>query len=168
MDGKELYSRVVTTVQEMYLKIGDNDGSVSLYYPFKGDFETLKKEFLDASKDGLTDPVVEQLPERVRIIISESDSKRIAHLTPRDTLRTIVGMVNDRTSMGKFIETINDRYPEAILQKVDYIEFDYVLMFPEDVDPDIYCLVEEFGQVTYHRFSREDYLAFDFKLPVKE
>ena len=41
-------------------------------------------------------------------------------------------------------------------------------MFPEDVDPDIYCLVEEFGQVTYHRFSREDYLAFDFKLPVKE
>jgi hypothetical protein len=39
-----------------------------------------------------------------------------------------------------------------------------VLTFSQDTDPDVYCISVEMGTVTYHRFSREDYLAMDFVL----
>ena len=32
------------------------------------------------------------------------------------------------------------------------------------VDSDVYCLAVEMGSVTYHRFSREDFLAMGFRL----
>jgi hypothetical protein len=53
MNGTELYRRVVSTVQEMHLKIGDSHGSVSLYYPFQGDFTTLQEEFRECSKEAI-------------------------------------------------------------------------------------------------------------------
>jgi hypothetical protein len=42
MDGKELLERVISTIQEMYLKLGDPEGAVSLYYPFEGDFPRIE------------------------------------------------------------------------------------------------------------------------------
>ena len=55
--------------------------------------------------------------------------------------------------------TIQPSFTEA-----DGIEFDWVLTFSQDTDPDVYCISVEMGTVTYHRFSREDYLAMDFVL----
>ncbi|MBQ3736215.1 MAG: DUF3877 family protein [Candidatus Methanomethylophilaceae archaeon] len=39
-----------------------------------------------------------------------------------------------------------------------------MLTFSPDRDPDVYCINIEMGAVTYHRFSREDYLAMGFVL----
>ncbi len=38
-------------------------------------------------------------------------------------------------------------------------------MFPSGTDDDIYCLTEELGQVTYHRYSRDEFLKFGFEIP---
>ena len=63
MDGKELFSRLISTLQETAMKIGDSSGSISLYYPFQGDFSTLEDEFRSASAD-FPDMIIEDLPER--------------------------------------------------------------------------------------------------------
>jgi len=79
MNGEELFSRVVATVQEMYLKIGDSYGSVSLYYPFEGD-GPIEEEFgLAAGKD-FPEMVLERLPQRLRVTINEKDCVRISKL----------------------------------------------------------------------------------------
>ena len=45
MNGKELLERAVSTIQEMYLKLGGPEGAVSLYYPFEGDPRRIEEEF---------------------------------------------------------------------------------------------------------------------------
>jgi hypothetical protein len=51
------------------------------------------------------------------------------------------------------------------LVRSGYIDFDWILIFPGNLDTDVYCLTEEFGTVTFHRFSEEEYLALGFALP---
>lgn len=165
MNGTELYRRVVSTVQEMHLKIGDSHGSVSLYYPFQGDFPTLQEEFRECSKEVPSSLILERLPERVRVIVPEEDCAFFMSKDISGVLRDVVSLVNQRLSLDCFIKEMSTRYPEMSCSKVDCLEFDAVMSFPDGSDPDIYCLAEEMGQVTYHRFSEEDYLAMGFQLP---
>lgn len=164
MDGKELFSRLISTVQETAMKIGDSSGSISLYYPFQGDFSTLEDEFRSASAD-FPDMIIEDLPERVRVIVSEGDCNRISKLPMKGTIKDMVGLVKERLPFEDFRKNITSKYPDAKITKSAYQEFDWVLTFPKELDDDVYCLTEEFGQITYHRYSEEEYLSFGFVLP---
>lgn len=162
MDGRELLYRVVSTIQEMYLKIGDSYGSVSLYYPFGGDPNTITREFREASKDDYPKMELDILPERLRVIVSEKDCKRISKLPVKPTMRDMTSLVRDHAGIDDFRELVEKNYPGARLIRSGYIDFDWILMFPDDVDEDVYCLSEEMGSVTYHRFSREEFASLGF------
>ena len=164
MNGYDLFSRAVSTVQETNITIGDSSGSISLYYPFEGDFKALENDFKKASSD-YPDIILEQLPQRIRVIIPESDSKRISKLSARQTIIDIVELVKERVPFQEFKNTILEKYPEARIEKSEYMEFDWILMFPSEMDDDLYCLTEEFGQITYHRYSREEFESFGFVVP---
>ncbi len=164
MDGKELYQRIIDTVQEMHLKIGDSEGSISLYYPFEGDFSGLAEEFETNCTRLPERIVIEHIPGRIRAIIPESVCRYASALPVKTTLRDIVELVNSHCGIAKFRRSITEKYPCASFREFGGIEFDWLLTFPEDADPDVYCINTEMGTVTYHRFSREDYLAMDFEL----
>jgi hypothetical protein len=164
MDGNELFDRVVSTVQETNLKIGDMFGSISLYYPFEGDYSGLLEDFREASKD-FPDMIVEQLFQRIRIIVSEEDSRRISELPVRDTIRDMVELTKRHLPSEEFMIGLLERHPEARFVRSKYPDFDWILMFPSGTDDDIYCLTEELGQVTYHRYSRDEFLKFGFEIP---
>ena len=164
MDGNELFERVVSTVQETNLKIGDMSGSISLYYPFEGDYSGLLDDFRKASGD-FPDMIVEQLSQRIRIIVSEEDSRRISELPVRDTIRDMVELTREHLPFESFMIGILDRHPDARFVQSKYPEFDWILMFPAGTDEDVYCLTEELGQVTYHRYSRDEFLKFGFEIP---
>ena len=66
----------------------------------------------------------------------------------------------------EFRRSIVEKYPEARIVKSEYIEFDWILIFPSELDEDIFCLTEEFGQMTYHRYSREEFQSFGFSIPL--
>ena len=164
MDGKELYQRVIDTVQEMHLKIGDSAGSISLYYPYEGDLSLISDDFSSCCSD-LPEPIdIERIPGRIRTIVPEADCRYISSLPARETLKDIVGLVNSRCGIDDFRRTLMQRHPDASFRESDDLEFDWILTFPEDTDPDVYCLAVEMGSVTYHRFSREDYLTMGFRL----
>jgi len=163
MNGSELFSRVVTTIQEMHLKIGDSYGSVSLYYPFESD-APIEEEFRQTAVD-FPDMVLERLPQRLRVTVSEKDCLRISRMPVKETIRDMVAVTKDRSDIGTVKEFIGNRYPDARIVKSGYIDFDWILLFPEELDDDVYCLSEEMGVVTYHRFSKEEYLALGFEIP---
>ena len=167
MNGRELYQRVVTTVQEMQLKIGDSEGSITLYYPLEGDFGELSREF-GASIEGMPDgPVLERLPGRVRVIVSESDCRAIAEKPIIPTLKEIVSLINAGVTIDELERGMKERFPECVVYEVDDVEFDRVMVFPQRIDPDVYCLDVEMGKVTYHRFSVEDFVVLGFEPPPK-
>lgn len=165
MNGEELYRRVVKTVQEMYLKIGDSSGSVSLFYPFEGDFDILCREFGESSSSAPVPIVLERMPSRVRVTVPEEDCVFFQSLGISEVMRTVIDLVKGNIGIDALILSISDRYPGVKSKCMDCLDFDAVLIFPESLDPDVYCLTEEMGTVTYHRFSREDYLAMGFELP---
>ena len=51
--------------------------------------------------------------------------------------------------------------PDSVCERMaDGGDFQYVLYFPDGtVDPYYYCITDEMGHLTYHRFTRADYLA---------
>ena len=166
MNGSELFSRTLTTIQEMHLKIGDFTGSVSLYYPCDGNFSTIGREFREASSrfPGI---VLEELPGRLRVIVSEEDCRRIAALPVRKTVKDVASLIKTGASAEEFRAFIGKKYPGSKIVRSEWIDFDWILVFPPDLDSDVYCLSEELGRLTYHRFSREEYLALGFGLPSR-
>ena len=164
MNGKELYQRVADTVQEMHLKIGDSEGSVSLYYPFNGDISKISEEFRGCCASLPKEIAIETVSGRIRVIVPEAVCRYISSLPVRSTLKDVVELVNSRCSIDDFRRKIYQRHPDASFTEADGIEFDWVLTFSQDTDPDVYCISVEMGTVTYHRFSKEDYLAMDFVL----
>ena len=165
MDGTELLSRTITTIQEMYLKIGDPSGSVSLYYPYSGDFSIIEEGFRKASGDSFPRMVIEELPQRIRIIVDEDDCRKISELPIPETIRDVSKLIKDGADIEGFRTFVSRKYPEARISESEYIDFDWILLFPENLDRDVYCISEELGRLTYHRFSREEYLALGFGLP---
>ena len=165
MDGKDLLSRTIVTIQEMYLKIGDSYGSVSLYYPYSGDPVAIKKEFAEVAGKEYPDMVLEALPQRLRVIVTEQDCVRISKLPVRETIKDISSLIKGHADIDEIRSFILEKYPEARIIDSKWIDFDWILLFPEDVDDDVYCLSKELGQVTYHRFSREEYLGLGFTIP---
>ena len=164
MDEKELYQRVLETVQEMYLKIGDSEGSISLYYPFDGDISQISEEFATYCADLPERIERERIPERIRVIVPESVCGYISALPVKSTLRDIVGLVKSHCDIDGFREEISEKHPDASFRSFDGIEFDWLLTFSPDTDTDVYCMSTELGTVTYHRFSRQDYLSLGFEL----
>ncbi len=164
MDGKELLERVISTIQEMYLKLGDPEGAVSLYYPFEGDFPGIEEEFSEAVRDypGIS---LEFLSNRLRVLVPESECVRISAIPPKRTMADLVGLAAAHKNIDAYRQLLEERYPGAKLVRSGYIDFDWILTFPGDLDTDVYCLTEEFGTVTFHRFSEEEYLALGFALP---
>lgn len=165
MDGKDLLSRTIVTIQEMYLKIGDSYGSVSLYYPYEGDASVISREFAEVAGDEFPDIELEVLPQRLRVIVSEKDCGRISKMPVRETIKDVSGLVKDHAGIEDIRGFIGKKYPDARMIRSEWIDFDWILLFPEDIDDDVYCLSLELGQVTYHRFSKEEYLALGFTIP---
>ncbi|MBR6205433.1 MAG: DUF3877 family protein [Candidatus Methanomethylophilaceae archaeon] len=163
MDGEELFRAAVESVQEMVLKIGGSGGSVVLYYPFDGDFAGVEDGFREASESFHMS--LEPKLGRLMVTVPAEDCERIARMPVRETLRDVVELSRSSQSVSEFRQSVLSKYPCARFGDTGDGEFDMALCFPEDQDPNVYCVSEEAGRVIFHRFSRSDYLAFGFRLP---
>ena len=161
MNGDVLFRRVVDTVQEICLKVGDIMGSVSLYYPCDGDTAEVLSRFALASSD-YKGTVAEELPGRIRVTVSEEDCIRMSRLPVKETMRDVVTLINERADIERFRREILLKHEGARLTESHQIDHDWVLMFPEDND--VYCITVELGRLTYHRFYRDEYLKFGYNL----
>lgn len=163
MDGRFLYRQVVSTILEIKAKLGSMSGSCTLFYPFDGDLKRAREEFLECAGDGLTDVEMDCIDGRLQITVPESECIRISKMPVPGTLDYMISAVRDHKTIRIMKKELPELFDDVELTDMHNGEFELKVVFPDDVDPFIYCLHEECGQTIYHRFSKEDYSSFEFE-----
>ncbi len=170
MDAKELEETVVSTIQETQVKLGSLSGAESLYLPLSsvdpdGNVENIRRildGFRKECRPRLGDVSCEILEGRVRITVPESGGRYVSSLPVSPVLRLMVDAVASHRTLGQLRDSLLQQFPSCTWRDVDGDGFQHIAYFDQDIDPYVYCIGTECDMVTYHRFSRGDYLAFGF------
>ncbi|MFA6728802.1 MAG: DUF3877 family protein [Prevotella sp.] len=170
MDSKKLENAVISTIQETQIKLGFVKGAVSLYIPLDSlssdGTRNKSRETLDAfiknSKDKLGNIECSILDNRVRIIVSEEGCRYISTLPVSLVLKIFVNSVLEHIEIKELKTRLQRASTGCIWKDVEGEEFDAIAYFEDDTDPYVYCIKTEYGHLTYHRFSREDYSRLGF------
>jgi hypothetical protein len=163
MNGKKLKDKVVEMIQESQLKLGFADGSVSVFLPsdsISGDDGSLKSildEFVSLSEEDLGDVTYYVENGRVAITVPASGSEFVKSMPVNPISRFIIEALGNHATVTELKEGLAKISPSFEWKEVEGDGFRYVLSFPDGTDDRIYCINEEMGHLTYHRFSKEDY-----------
>lgn len=176
MDLQKLEAHIIETIQEAHLKLGFDSAPMTLNYTLS----TLNNIFgssLSADEmSGIMREFCESLSGRIGSI-EVSAVGDVFCFTASPQLREYVRDNTDISPfLAEFITAVRDRKPiEEILdvfrrysdcvhiEQVDNEEFDYLAYFDSGIPDDhYYCLTVEGPMVSYHRFTRDDYMAFGF------
>lgn len=165
---------IIDQVQEMQLKLGFADESVSLYYPYDSIRYLLESDLPDEAlpsvledvirSSGLGEILLKSTKNRVVVTLTPS---AVAHIhnnyPPTDFLKEIITLfskhhgitVDDISSVFK---KYNSDY--RLIKMQPGSDFDYVFYFSDGQPDDFYyCVKDEFGHMIYHRFIKSDYEA---------
>ena len=165
MDPSDLEDRIVSTVQEMQVKLGQSSGSLSLYLPLDcldGDVEEEIARFREHVRPKLGDVACTLDEGRVRITVSEEGCRYVAGLPVSPVLLTMVDAVMSRESLDGIKARLEKVSKGLVWKEVDGDGFDHIAYFTDGTDPYVYCIDSDCGPISYHRFSRRDYEAFGF------
>jgi hypothetical protein len=176
-DYKTLEKNLIEIIQEQQIKIGYRNEIIRLYYPMES-----INNLLNINTD------VAQLPEVLRTFCSfvtprlgevsfTNKDTRFCFVIPEKGVNYAHESIEDRKFLRDFIGRISehDCTLEDILEifycysskvkceKKEHNEFDYLIYF-EDGQPDsfLYCIKFEDHHAIYHRFTKADYLNFEF------
>ncbi|MGN0097863.1 MAG: DUF3877 family protein [Candidatus Methanomethylophilaceae archaeon] len=165
MDPSDLEDRIVSTVQEMQVKLGQSSGSLSLYLPLDcldGDVEEEIARFREHVRPKLGDVACTLDDGRVRITVSEEGCRYVAGLPVSPVLLTMVDAVMSRESLDGIKARLEKVSKGLVWKEVDGDGFDHIAYFTDGTDPYVYCIDSDCGPISYHRFSRRDYEVFGF------
>lgn len=165
---KKLEENITDIIAESQLKLGYTDNALSLYYTpqsmalIVGGENDIGK--ITAAVNGyVTDYLgrLECIFEDDRYVVTiPAEGVEYVHnnVQPSDFLKEFIGAVNDGCSMEKAIDIFRKHSQSAVIEKAEDDEFD-VLAYFSDEKPDkfLYCLADDLGGITYHRFTRQDY-----------
>lgn len=167
MDPDDLEDRVISTIQEMQVKLGQSPGAVTLYLPSDclGDDMELSR-FTEHVRPKLGNVICTVEDGRVRITVPEEGCRYVAGLPVSPVLTAMVDAVMSRESLNGIRARLAGISDGLIWEEVDGDGFDHIAYFDDGTDPYIYCIDSDCGPITYHRFSRRDYAAFGFDGPT--
>lgn len=171
---ERLMGNVADQVKEAEIKLGYSRGTMRLYYPP----ESLAA-LLDASQEALAEwlsqgDVLVDTPlgtlrltakaGRVELTVPPEGVEHVHRNMPEPPfLRALIEFFRDphHASMEALRQLFSRFSPDYVCERMaDGGDFQYVLYFPDGtVDPYYYCITDEMGHLTYHRFTRADYLA---------
>ncbi len=176
MNAKELEDAVISVVQEVQIKLGMAEGAVSLYMPLDSictsdgtmNSEDILTDFTTAvrSRLGDVDCVIED--DRIRITVPEQGCLYAASLPVSPILKVMVDSVLAGDDVGILRSRLNALSDKCVWDDVDAEEFDHVVHFEDGSDSHVYCIKDESGHITYHRFSRSDYSRLGFGVSIDE
>ena len=178
MNCAKLERNVIEVMQEQQVKLGFDGNAVYLFYPLSSlglllDVDA-DEETLTAALDGFCAHVRGRLGNvefsirdgRVSLSIPPEGCEYVKRGLKEDSfiVRLIRMVAGHHAHMEDVIALFKEYSAHVHAEKMpDGEEFDYLVYFP-DGEPDsfYYCLKEDMGHVTYHRFTKADYEAFGF------
>lgn len=104
------------------------------------------------------------LKDRVVLVLSAETVKYIHdNFQPSEFLKSLVELFSARhgITMENVLELFNRFSSDYVCEKMpEGSDFDFAIHFSDtDIDGFYYCIKDEFGHMTYHRFTESDYLA---------
>lgn len=173
----KLRKSIVDAVQEGQLKLGYRSETIRLYYPLASlclltekemsaeDMTAALEKFAGENERELGRIEVSRKGERFCLAVPPQGAQWVHEHTDlngflADFIRTIG---RHGCTMEELLAQFHKHSDHVRVEELHNGEFDWLIEF-EDGDPDEYryCIADEGGHLTYHRFTREDYEAFGF------
>jgi len=178
MNFEKLERNMLSVMEEQQLKLGFDGNALRLFYPLSSLNALLGTSLDENQMAGALVEYAAYVRERLGVIEADSSEGRFSFLISPEGCAYVREHLNKDAFIARFIRLISrhgctiDRllllfreYSQHVHfeRMPDGSEFDYLVYF-EDGKPDAfcYCLKEDMGHMTYHRFTREDYHEFGF------
>ncbi|MDO4632958.1 MAG: DUF3877 family protein [Eubacteriales bacterium] len=174
---RRLYRNLVDSVKESEIKLGYDYGALRLFYPLAtlnhllqmqvsaAEMQKVLEAFAGCEKETLGALEISAAGERFSVLVPAEGVKYVhEHVEASEFLKELVSQTAAHGCSLEKAEAVFHRYSDQVVcKKMDHGEFDEVLYFADGKPDDyLYCLHEEGGHITYHRFDREDYQDFGF------
>ena len=180
MNYSALERNVIEVMEEQQAKLGFDGNAVYLFYPVDSVAAMLdvpaQEETLTEALKGFCGHIKDKLGEvsciiregRVTFVVSAQGGEYVkGRLNDRSFIVRLIAMVSSHAASADGVIALFREYSDKVcVRKMpENEEFDYLVYF-EDGEPDafLYCLKEEMGHVTYHRFTKADFEAFRFDM----
>ena len=171
-----LEKHVVDTMKEWQIKIGSFDSNIRLYYPKISLCRCLNLS-IDIDNEDLSSYIEQYFAEKIKYlgnVTVNTNQDRFCIMVGKEGCDYVEKRIPEPKFLAKFLEVLKSQKMQDIL---DYFqeyamkqgtcvcvekkegEVETVLYFADEyVEPYVYCIDEnEFG-ITYHRFTKEDYV----------
>lgn len=171
----KLEKNVIDVIKEEQAKLGYRRETIRLYYPLLSlnrlldtDYEVERMievlhSFCDCVEAKLGRIGISNQKERFCFTISEQGTEYVhRHMGDKEFIVDLVSTVSKHgVTMDEVLQQFCKYSNEVHVERVTHGEFDYLVYF-ENGEPDDfrYCITDEGGHVTYHRFTVEDYNDF--------
>lgn len=179
MDFAKLEKNISDFIYEAQLKIGFGSHKMSINYPLDSlnrllgvnagmdEMEEYLSRFADYAEERLGRVEFERQygGKLIRIDVPAKGAEYIyEHADKCSFLPEFVSLIREKGITLEDVTALFRKYSDKVhVEKSANDEFDYLVYF-EDGKPDgyYYCFADEGIQLTYHRFTKEDYESFGF------
>lgn len=171
-----LEKHIVDTMKEWQIKIGSFDSAIRLYYPKTSLCRYLNLSF-DIENEILSGQIEQYFADKVRYlgkVTTSAERDRFCILVGKEGCDYVEKKVPQPEFLTKFLEVLKYQKMQKILDcfeeyagkhetsiciKKEESGMETVVYFEnEEIEPYVYCIDQnEFG-ITYHRFTKEEYL----------
>lgn len=171
-----LRKNIIEVIKEAQLKMGYESHAISLNYPLSSlchltensvGTEEMKKLLADFFTSESEIFGITAVTEKEGIFTLTISSKGVDyvhdHTDSSEFIARLIEAVRSHSSYEQVLEVFKSFSDDLHIEQMNNDEFDYLIYF-ENGSPDdfMYCITLDFDHVTYHRFTKEDYIDFGF------
>ncbi len=184
MDFTKLEKNLSDVIYEAQIKLGYDSSTMSMNYPLDslnrllgtnvgidemkkllGDFAEYAEERLGRIEFSTPYSKMKSSSEIIRIDVPAKGADYIhEHADKSPFLPELIALIYKKGATIDDVISLFRKYSDKVhVEESKTNEFDYLVYF-EDGRPDsyYYCITDEIISLTYHRFTKEDFYAFDF------
>lgn len=178
LDFLPLHEDIIDTIFEFQTKLGASDNPIKLYYPLDSlnrifgsemsvdDMAAALLLFSDYCVDTLGKTKISHNVERFCINIPSQGIKYAReNVDDRGFLKNFLEVIKNRTSTIDDVVSVFKKFSNNIYFEKTYNndEFDYLIYFADGIPSKmLYCIKNDLGGLSYHRFTKRDFDAFVF------
>lgn len=176
MDFTKLKNNLISVIKESQIKLGYDSMGIGVFYvesslahllndADKDKIATLLAEFAEQNSDIFGDIEVQKTSVGYRLNVSSKGADYVHNMMSDDDflVRFIDTIRSSDCTIEKVVELFKQYSDNVVVQELDNGEFDYLIYFADGKPDEFwYCIDTDDLGVTYHRFTKEDYLDFEF------
>ena len=171
-----LKQNIIDVIKEAMLKMGFGGNCVSFNYPLSSlchltgkkcavpEMKALLKEFFAKEAPTFGETSLMEKDGVFTITISAEGIAHVKSLTDeKEFIAVLINAVRSHASFEDVLSIFKGFSQNVRVESSGNEEFDYLIYFEDGIPDDYrYCITLDLDHVTYHRFTKEDYLDLGF------